>query len=378
MTLSLLQSLKAGPPPPKVVSLPDAVFFTRAVGVEANATMAAVAAQVELVLETLSPFPPAQLYHGFYWVPGSQRALVFAAYRRRFTNEQTAEWETAELVVPSFAGVLGAPQPNTTAIVPSPEGLTAVYWDDQPVPARVVFHALPPEADEDTVAQARARLLAAAPRNEALVLTAAPSVESAGSEREMVFRADGFESRLPLARTGAMDVRDKEALATLRRSQRRDVALWRGFLALVGLLLLLGLAELALIGAGVWQQTRVARANQQRPVVEKIMTAQSLTTRINELSTKRLLPFEMIMFVMEKRPADVTFLRAATTGLYGLNVDAYTASPAAASAFQSALSGEAALERVEIRDQRTRDNVMTFTLAVTFRPDAIKPATATP
>ncbi|HYP17634.1 MAG TPA: hypothetical protein VEQ65_10520, partial [Opitutus sp.] len=308
----------------------------------------------------------------------SQRALVFAAYRRRFTNEQTAEWETAELVVPAFAGVLGAPQPNTTAIVPSPEGLTAVYWDDQPVPARVVFHALPPEADEDTVAQARARLLAAAPRNEALVLTAAPSVESAGSEREMAFRADGFESRLPLARTGAMDVRDKEALATLRRSQRRDVALWRGFLALVGLLLLLGLAELALIGAGVWQQTRVARANQQRPVVEKLMTAQSLTTRINELSTKRLLPFEMIMFVMEKRPADVTFLRAATTGLYGLNVDAYTASPAAASAFQSALSGEAALERVEIRDQRTRDNVMTFTLAVTFRPDAIKPATTTP
>jgi len=36
------------------------------------------------------------------------------------------------------------------------------------------------------------------------------------------------------------------------------------------------------------------------------------------------------------------------------------------------------LEKVEIRDQRTRDNIMNFTLAVTFRPEALKPAVSTP
>jgi hypothetical protein len=29
-----------------------------------------------------------------------------------------------------------------------------------------------------------------------------------------------------------------------------------------------------------------------------------------------------------------------------------------------------------VRDQRTRDNIMTFTLVVTFRPEVLKPANA--
>ncbi len=377
MTKSLIKSLKAGPPPPHVVLLSDAMFFVRAIPVPSGSTPAEVATQVELALETLSPFPPAQLYHGHFWPAGASRALVFAAYRRRFSSEQTEAWAGAELVTPAFAALLGTVvQPNTTVIVPSAEGLTAIFWDTLSVPARVAFRAVPPDATEMEANRLRDELLALAPANRPVVLTAGPTVDAARSDGEIGFRSDAFESRLPLAETTAMDVRDKEALAALRRSRARDLALWRAFLGLVGVLVLLGLGELALIGSDFWLKTQQTRANLQRPTVEKIMTAQSLTTRINELSTKRLLPFEMISTVVAKKPGDVTFQRTATSGLYGLNVEAYTASPGSVSAFQSALSQDPAVERVEVRDQRTRDNVMTFTLAVTFRADAIKPAAA--
>ena len=63
---------------------------------------------------------------------------------------------------------------------------------------------------------------------------------------------------------------------------------------------------------------------------------------------------------------------------HGLNVEAQSTSPAAPSAYQAALSALPSVEKVEVRDQRARDNVMTFTMAVTFRPETIRPTPATP
>ena len=109
MSDSPLKFLRAGPPPPKVSLLPDALFFTRAIPIAPDTPAADVAAQVELALESLAPFPVAQLYHGYYFPPGATAALVFASYRRRFTAEQTELWFDADLVLPTFAAVLGAP-----------------------------------------------------------------------------------------------------------------------------------------------------------------------------------------------------------------------------------------------------------------------------
>src|SRR5476651_1475450 len=99
-TLSL-GFLTSSPPAPKVALLPDGLFFVRSVEVPADVTPAEIGLQVELALETLAPFPLGQLYYGYYWTPGSTRALVFAAYRRRFTAEQVAAWDGVELVLPA-------------------------------------------------------------------------------------------------------------------------------------------------------------------------------------------------------------------------------------------------------------------------------------
>lgn len=376
MISSLLKSLKPGGLAPRVVLLPDAMFFVRPIAVSPGSTPADVSTQVELALENLSPFPPAQLYHGYFWTPGSERALVFAAYRRRFTTEQVDEWGQAELVLPSFAALLGAEvAPGTTILSPAGEGLTAVHWDGGSVPASVQWMPIPPNAGEADRAVVRDALIRATGGSTKVIeLAEEPRAVSSRNERELNFVAADFSSRVAATHTSALDVRDKADLAALRRARGRDLILWRVLLGCVAVLGLLVIGELALVGGHLWQKTRVTQMNAQRPVVQRIQTAQNLTTHIKELSTKRLLPFEMIDLVSAKKPEAVTFVRTTTNGLYNLSVDAESTSPAAVSAYQAALTGQPFAERVEVRDQRSRDNVMTFTLVVTFRPQNITPA----
>ncbi len=377
MTPPSLKLLPTGARAPKVILLPDALFFTRAFPVSAGATPAEVAMQAELALEGLSPFPAGQLYHGYFWAPGAERVLVFAAYRRRFTREQLAEWDGAVLVLPAFAALLGAEvKPATTLLVPSAGGLTAVHWENGPVPAAVFFRPLPPEATESDRAKVKDELLRLAGGSKQVVeLAVAPVAEAmARGGDEFVFHAEALASRLPASRAAAMDVRDKAELAALRRAQGRDLLLWRLFIGSIAAVALMLLGLVALLGEGVWQRTREAKVAAQQPVVDQIMTAQSLATRTNELSTKRLLPLEMLSVASERKPATIQFLRATTSGLYTLTVDAQTTSPGDVAAFRSALGEQPACAAVEVRDQRTRDNLMTFTLVITFRPEALKPA----
>lgn len=380
MTHSLLNILKFGPPPPQVVLLPDEMFFTRSLPVLVGSDQAAVAAQVELALETLSPFPPAQLYHGFFWIAGADRVLVFASYRRRFTTDQVSEWNAAELVIPAFAALLGGDvKPETTLIVPSATGMTALHFDSGPIPSKVVTLPLAPEATDAERERARAELLGAVPANRAIVLAAPPVAVATRNDREISFLAEGFASRLPIAQAAALDVRDKAELASLRRSRQRDLVLWRGFLGLGVALLVLGLGELALVGGRVWDKTLLKQANAQQPVVDRVETAQLLTTRINELSSKRLLPIEMVLFSAATKPESIRFTRTTTTGLYGLIIDAVSssASPTAVSDYRTKLLALPEIEKVEVRDQLTRDSGLTFTMQITFRTGALKPTPPT-
>lgn len=382
MSVSPLSFLRASPPPPHVVLLPASVFFSRTVPVTAGASATEAATQIELALEGISPFPLAQLYYGWFWIPGAEQALVFAAYRRRFTSEQTAPWTGAELVVPGFAALVGAEgiEPATTVILHAPEEVTAIHWETPTVPSKVMSRVLEPDATEDDRAKARDELIAAIGGSLKVVeLTAPPVPDPAANDREVVLRAGEFVSRLSAARFAALDVRDKADLAALRNARRRDVVLWRTALACVAALVLLGLGELGLVGGRMWQEGRLAKVRAQKPTVDKIMSSQSLANRIDELSTKRLLPFEMInvLFEENRKPAEITFIKVITlpqTGIYTLTIEASSSDAAKVPVYEATLRNLPMLQRVEIRDYKTRGETATFTLVVTYKPDSLKPA----
>lgn len=381
MSLSSLKRFLPKPPPRQVVLLSDTLFFARAVPVTEGATAADVAAQAELAIESLSPFPVAQLYYGHHWLPGSAHALVYAAYRKRLTADDVATWPDAEVVLPSFVTVLRkdhAPAPATAVVVPGAASVTGIYFADASgVPTAVRVESLIPEATDADRAAARESVLAAFPEKLKVVdVDAEPVFDADSPQGEFVFRAGSLESHFDAADVAPLDVRDKEELAARRRAHARDVILWRSFLgcaAAIGVAILL---EFALVGTSIWQKQRFALEATQKPVVEAVMTSQTLATRIDELSTKRLRPLEMLALVNTARPRTIQFMRTVTNGLHTLEVEAQTSSSGDIDVLRSALNKLPGCEKAEVLDPRSRDGVSTFKLVVTFKADAFKETAA--
>lgn len=381
--MSPLRFLRPGPPTPNVALLPDAMFFTRSVPVTPGATPVEAATQLELALEAISPFPLAQLYYGWFWQPGAERALVFAAYRRRFTTDQTAQWQGAELVLPTFATVLGMPvQPATTVLLSSEAGWTAVHWESGPIPSKVLVRSVDADASEEERARARESLLREVGGSKTVVdVNEPPVADATQGDRDVTFRAAGLVSTLPAPLASALDVRDKGELEAMRAGRKRDVMLWRLTLAGAAALLLLGLGELGLVAGRGWQQVRLAKVRGQQPLVEKIENLANQANRIEELSTKRLLPLEMMTALvgenLERKPEDIRFefVRATQSeGLYTITVRGQTNNTAQISVYQKTLQSLPEAEKVELHVEGTRGETTTFTLRATFKPDAIKPA----
>lgn len=379
MCASPLSLLRAGPPPPKVALLSDALFFTRVVPVTSGATPAEAAAQVELALEANAPFPLAQLYYGWYWPPGSDRALVYASYRRRFTGEQTAAWADAELVLPVSAALLGAPvEPATSVLLHGLEGITAIYWETSGVPAQIVFHPVDPETDDDARAKARDDVLRAFGGSKAVIdLQTMPAPGPATSDREIVFHSGDFAAPLPAALTGALDVRDKGQLATLRAARQRDVVLWRVACGCAAALAMLFVLEFALLGGQMWQRTRLVELNSRKPKVDRIVASAEMANYVEDLVNRRLLPLEMMTVLVgedsSRKPADITFTRIETRPAGGLNtlyVSGQTSNTALVPAYVSQLK---ALPEVEnVTSELGGGLADRFELVVTFKPDVLK------
>jgi hypothetical protein len=366
-------------PARKVVLLPDSHFFCRTVPVAAAATPAEVAAQVELTLEALAPFPLGQMYHGHFWRPGSKNAFVFAAYRKRFPAEQVETWADAEAVLPAFASMLNAKiEDSTTLLLWSEKSITAIHWDRaNDAPVSVLVRELPPEpTDEDRAILRDSLLRDSGAAINVIEPSSAPILENGKADDEFVFRCERADSVFTREQLDVLDARDKEELAARRRARYRDLLLWRVLLGSIAAILLSVTLEFVLIGGGVWQKARQIRVEKQDPWVTKIRLAKSLAVQIEELSTKRMRPLEMISMVSEKLPSSVIFTSATVTNLYTLDVLAQAATSADVDAYRSALVGMPIFEKVEFpsKDLRGQNGLTTFRLIVTFKPDAFKAA----
>ena len=115
-------------------------------------------------------------------------------------------------------------------------------------------------------------------------------------------------------------------------------------------------------------------ATAQAPAVQDIETKHNLATHVEELSTRRLMPIRMLELANEKRPRTIQFLRTVTKGLYGLEIEAQTNATPDVFNYQAVLKDLPACERVELGQTNDRGGVTRFTLTITFKPEALRPA----
>jgi hypothetical protein len=376
--MSILQNLKPSAPAQKrAVLLPDHAFFVRVVPLAAGTLPDGIPAQVELALEGLTPFSAAQLCYGYFAAPGADRVLVYAAYRRKFTVEDAEAWADADVVLPTFAACLGlAPAVPQALLLTGPDFVTTIGWDGRDaVPASVRTRMFGADAPADERAAIEAEMTAQLKDFPAPVSVAAPKETSSKiGDSGLEFAVGGHMSRFDSVQLDAIDVRDKAELAARRRERARDLLLWRTFVGSVAAIVAAALLQLGLQGGRLWLRSQSLRASAQAPAVQKIETGQNLANRIEELSTRRLMPVRMMEIVNEKRPRTIQFLRTSTKGLYVLEIEGQTSATPDVFNYQAALKDLPACERVELGQTTDRGGVTRFTLTVTFKPEALRPA----
>lgn len=353
--------------------VPGEKFFIRRVPLAPEGD---AAAQVGLALEGLSPFPAGQLYFGFRPDTACTSALVFAAYRKNFTPEETAGWDGAAAVLPDFAIWLAAGAvPAAGLWVREQEGRVevAAFDGQSSLPAALLVRRTGGAAGREAlVAEARrsAGLAAGAP----VRIFPSSAIETVREKHELVVRLAGGEAtaRFDEAALGQVDVRDKALLTEHRQTHRRDTLLWRVFAAMLGGLAACLALELGLLAMRGWLGLQLKEINAQKATVEQIDLAQSLAKKLEDLSAQRLLPFEMLDAVNNKRPKSVEFTRVSTNGQWRMDIEAQTTNAGDLPEFVAEVRRLAGIEHLELRDQRLREGLTTFQLEVTFKPGWFK------
>lgn len=331
--------------------------------------------QVELALEGLAPFPAAQLYWGCCVAPDRASALVYAAHRRRFSAEETAEWERADVVVPDLLALLGAAPATATILIHSGDNrLSGTAWagsTNWPVAVHTRAYAEAPT--EDIRRQFAAELEGRAGLTGATVrlVTGTPRARREGDS--LIFELVDVAGSVVVATTVAhpgqdgLDIRDRAFLEKRRRDQHRGEFIWK---VLLGGVIAAGLAAVFDLGAltiSLVNRVQHKRVELQAPFVQKLETAHTLTSRVDELTHRRLRFFEMLSTINEPRPRSIQFNRTGTNGHHALEIEAQTNSSDDVGTYEAALRKIAVLEKVEIHDLRARDGVTTFGLSVAFK-----------
>ena len=369
---------------PPVVATPTLLsadaFFVRWLPLVAGAE---VEAQVEIALENLSPFPRTQLYYGYIVAPARTSALVFAAWQKRFSPEQTGLWPAATAVVPEFLALLGEPPARPGIRVWQHDQVCiAAAWDGQEPLPRLLLASQVGAGTMATVQEALCQDLRARTglsSAEVMVYAGSCSVRSDRRRNLLLFslsRPDGpdvLTTSLPGSTVDTADVRDRDFLAEQRRTRGRDLMLWRGLLACLIALAAFLVLEIGLGAGRQWLARTRALIQLRAEPVRQIETAQLLSTRIEELTQKQLRPFEMMAIVNALRPASVQFTRVVSLGMSQLEIEAQTGNAADVSQFETQLRGSADLVGSVTRDLRSRNGVTTFIITVSFKPEALRP-----
>lgn len=359
------------------VLLPATKFFVRRIPLVAGQD---AAGQAALALEAIGPFAPGQLYHGHCASADGTQALVFAAYRKNFSANDTAGWSEADAVLPDFALWLAQPAPARTEVwLHERNGhVAAILWDG---PGALPVGVIARETGERPAATVRDELLAEARQRlgsssaEARVFRGDPAAGPLAKEGLTLTLGDRTAAFSP-AQLHGMDVRDKAELTGRVNRRQRDRRLWLAFVAAAAVLAVCTVAELGLlVSKGLLARSRT-RLEANAATVRQIQQSNDVIVRMEQLAGQSLRPFEMLALLNATRPATLEFVRASTAGPRQMEIEAQTGNAADPQAYEQALARTPEIEKVELRDFRTSGGRTTFLVAITFKPGFAGPGGA--
>ncbi len=358
--------------PPGAALVPATRFFVRRVAVEGED----VAGQVSLALEAASPFPAEQMLVGHVVAADGRSALAYAAHRRRFTAEESFAWPDDCQVVPEFLALCGhRPAGDGVTLHRSEERLIALAWKtDEALPA-VVLSA--ERADTDEAALAREAAQRAGLPDGAPVETLAGALVGEQTEAQLVLRAEDGRPYVILKRAlDEADIRDADFLAERRKKERVNLVLWNLLRAAAAVVAVAAALDVAALALGWSNGSKQAQVDSRRELVADLESAQAVSNRVMDLGIKRPLPLEMLAIVNEHRPAAVEFQQVSCKSNVLLEIEARTANAGDIGDYEKALSALPEIASVVSSDIRARDSYTTFSVAVTFRLDALRKAVA--
>ena len=351
--------------------LPGNRFFVRLIELEPEN----VASQVSLAIETSSPFPLEQMLMGYITSSDNKWALAYAAHRRRFTPEESFAWPDDCQVVPEFLALLGQrPSQSGILIHEGDDLLTALAWNEnQPLPSCVLVV----DKKDSSIDLLTKEIIERTGLPSTTPVTKQTGEFSSGrNDTQLILSCNsGKPFQLSSDQLDNADIRDADFLSTRRKKERVNKLIWNTARVAVGIIIVSFVFEISAFLIN-WRSNNLRLINESRQsVIQEIESAQAISARITEMNTKAPLPLEMLALANERRPATVDFQRINCKNNTQIEIEARTTNASDVYSFEKSLKESAEVSFVATKDMRARDNFTTFSVTITFKPEALRKGT---
>ncbi len=383
--MSLLSKFTPRPQPYELDAFfaPGHFFFCRRLAIPAELAPGEEGDYVLLELETLSPFPLEHLFYGYLLDAARTYAFVYAAYRRRFETGQSNAWRRLDAVLPDFMVAVGQRELGegaSLALATERSFLLFAFDGASTLPAHFYAEERPPEAEgQESLERQLASFAKRAPAGlggaKARLWIANAEGRWLGNDAWFgAVEGDGrAAARVAIGRESIWraDLRDPDTLGDFRREERQNKILWRGLIGLAASVCLL------LIGEALWGATRgylawINSGNRERaPLIQKIESLQSVTTRLRLHQDSNVEPFRMIESLLPYQNwPEIVYRRFETNSPDLLVLDARASNQMQVTEFKRRLERFTKVQSVGLSNQINNPAGSTFTTTIRFVPYA--------
>ncbi|MGB0184407.1 MAG: hypothetical protein ACPF9Q_03160 [Opitutales bacterium] len=335
--------------------LPGHLFFIEGLELPEGLSEEEIPSFAELSLEANAPFPIEQLNWGYLCDREAGRLLYFATHQDRLKQAGYQDLESHTWVLPDFLALYGLNPGNGTHPFQSDLSHAKVSFGESPTVPDAI-EAQPPEADRTSAPEGFELLHAEASEEEVVQFT----LRAPGSETEQTVQMEA-ES------LWAADVRPAEFKKNERRDRKLSHYLLQGFKYAACFAALLLIAELILLSANLWLNTREAKVASQASPVAKIQEQQALTVKLERVFDNQLRPVAMLEVLNNLRPVkSIHFNETSTEENNQVTIEGEATTVNALNAYIDQLKASGQIELLAEPKTLTRSGKTTFSVELGY------------